>query len=198
MSYMIDLIGSLILAGYVIIAGIEFNAALTGSADAQQATVTVQETTVDLLRSIEFDFRKIGYGVPETRQAILDTSATRIRFLTDIDRNGTIDSVMWYVGASPGRFPNPNIIGLYRKVNNGRPVAAALGVTQFGLRYLDEGGGIATSMTAIATIELTLKMESLSKIQDQVITDQSYAQMGYATVFWRQTRLSLRNLRRHG
>jgi hypothetical protein len=198
MSYMLDLIGSVILAAFVIVTGLEFNATLTASADAQQTTVSVQETTVDLLRTLEYDFRKMGYGVPESQLIIVDTGATRIKFLADIDRNGSVDSIMWYVGARPGTFPNPNIIGLYRKVNNGAPVVAALGVTQFGLRFLDDGGGTPASMAAIATIEITLKMESLNKIQDQVITDQSYAQMGYATVFWRQTRLSSRNLRRHG
>jgi hypothetical protein len=198
MSYLLDLIGSVILAGFVIITGLQFSAALSANADAQQATVSVQETTVDLLRSLEYDFRKIGYGVPDGQQVIIDTGATRIKFLSDINRNGTVDSVMWYVGARPGTFPNPNIIGLYRKVNTGSPVAVAIGVTQFNLRYLDTGGGAPASMSAIATIEITLKLESANKIQDQVITDQSYDQMGYATVFWRQTRLSSRNIRRHG
>ena len=54
------------------------------------------------------------------------------------------------------------------------------------------------SVPAIHIIELTLQVESPYKVQDQVITDLSYEDMGYAVAFWRQTRLASRNIRRHG
>jgi len=53
-------------------------------------------------------------------------------------------------------------------------------------------------MGAIYIIETTLQVESPYRVQDQVITDQSYEDMGYATAFWRQTRLASRNIKRHG
>jgi len=46
-------------------------------------------------------------------------------------------------------------------------------------------------------IETTLKVESPYKVQNQVNQEQSYADMGYAAAFWRQTRLASRNIKRH-
>jgi hypothetical protein len=87
---------------------------------------------------------------------------------------------------------------LYRRVNGGKPVGAALGVTNFGLKYLNQDGGQPVSIGAIYIIEVTLQVESPYKVQDQIITDQSYEEMGYAVAFWRQTRLASRNIKRHG
>jgi hypothetical protein len=66
------------------------------------------------------------------------------------------------------------------------------------MRFLNQDGGPPASMGAIYIIETTLQVESPYKVQDQVITDQSYEDMGYATAFWRQTRLASRNIKRHG
>jgi hypothetical protein len=198
MSYLIDLIGSLILASYVILTGLRFNLALSGTADATAATVNVQESMVDITRSLEYDFRKIGYNVSEAVFPILDTSATRITFLADIDRNGVTDTIRWYAGVADRPYPNPKIISLYRKVNSNAAISVGVGVTTFSLRYLDQDGHPPASLGAIYTIEITLELQSPYKIQDQVVTDQEYDSMGYATVFWRQTRLASRNIQRHG
>ena len=43
-------------------------------------------------------------------------------------------------------------------------------------------------------IEIALRVESPYKVQDAVNTDNTQ----YAAAFWRQTRLSSRNIKRHG
>jgi hypothetical protein len=198
MSVILDLIGSVVIAGFVTLIGLQINQTIAGNSDASTAIVNVQEAMVDIVQSIEYDFRKMGYGVPEGVTALVDTGATRISFRTDIDNNGTVDVVEWYTGPVITGFPNPNIRVLYRRVNGGKPVGAALGVTNFTMRYLNQDGGPPVSIPAIAIIEVTLQVESPYKVQDQIITDQSYEDMGYAVAFWRQTRLASRNIKRHG
>jgi len=195
---MLDLIGSVIIASFVILIGLRLNQTIAGNADATSANLNVQESMVDIVRSIEYDFRKIGYGVPETLTAIMDTTPTYIKFRSDIDNDGTLDEVEWYTGPALTGLPNPNIKVLYRRVNGGTPVGAALGVTDFRLKYLNQDGGTAMSLGSIYIIEITLQVESPYKVQDQIITDQSYQDMGYAVAFWRQTRLASRNIKRHG
>ena len=198
MSVILDLIGSVVIAAFVILIGLQLNKNIAGTADAAMANLNVQESMVDIVRTIEYDFRKIGYGLPETQTAIVDTGVNYIRFQADMDNNGTIDEVEWYTGPAITDLPNPKIRVLYRRVNGGPAIGAALGVTDFRLRYLDQDGGTPTSLSAIYIIETTLQVESPYRVQDQVNLDQSYGEMGYATAFWRQTRLASRNIKRHG
>ena len=153
---------------------------------------------VEIVRTIESDFRKIGYGVPEGMTAIIDTGASHIHFRCDIDNDGTLDEIQWYTGPPITSLPNPKIRVLYRRVNGGTPVGAALGVTDFKMKFLDQDGSPATSLGSIYIIETTLQVESPYKVQDQINPDQSYEEMGYAVAFWRQTRLASRNIKRHG
>jgi len=198
MSIMLDLIGSVVIAAFVILIGLRLNQTIAGNSDASSANVNVQESMVDIVRSIEYDFRKIGYGVPEGQNAIIDTGLTSITFKSDIDNDGTLDVVEWYTGPPITGFPNDSVRVLYRRVNGGTPVGAALGVTGFRLKYLNQDGAPAQSLGSIYIIETTLQVESPYKVQDQVITDQSYEDMRYAVAFWRQTRLASRNIKRHG
>jgi hypothetical protein len=197
MSVMMDLIGSVVLAAFVIMMGLRLNANIVGSTDASKANLNVQESMVDVVRSIEYDFRKMGYGLTDPKFAIALAESTRLRFRADMDRDGTIDSVEWYVGPVLSHLPNPHTRVLYRKVNGGTPVGAGLGVTDFRLRYLTADGKPTTVLSQMWIIETTLRIESPYRVQDQVLTDQSYEDMGYAAAFWRQTRLASRNIKRH-
>jgi len=198
MSIVLDLIGSIVIAAFVILMGLRLNQSISGSSDASKANLNVQESLVDIVRSIEYDFRKIGYNVPDPQAAIVVADSNRIKFLADINHDGTIDTVSWWVTGPIGGFPNPQIRKLYRQVSGEPAVGASLGVTQFGLKYLNQDGGPAAFLSQIWIIEMTLKIESPYKVQDEVITDQSYEDMGYAAAFWRQTRLASRNIKRHG
>jgi hypothetical protein len=196
MSIMIDLIGSVMLGAFVILMGIRLNASIIGSTDASKANLNVQESLTEIVRSIEWDFRKMGYGLADPKYAIAIAETNHLRFRADVDRDGTIDSVDWYTGPPIG-LPNPNVRVLYRRVNMGTPVGAALGVTQFRLRYLTQDGVETNVKTQMWIIETTLKVESPYKVMSQVKQDERYQDMGYAAAFWRQTRLASRNIKRH-
>jgi hypothetical protein len=202
MSILMDLIGSTVIASFVILIGLTLNANVMGNSEASQANLNVQESMVDIVRTLEYDFRKIGYGVPETQSPIVDTGATYIKFRADMVNStgdpvpdGTVDIIEWNLGPPMTWMPNPNVRTLYRRINGGPWVGASLGVVNFRLKYLNQDGGPPASITAIHIIETTLEIQSPYKIQDQVITDQ-YS--GYADAFWRQTRLASRNIKRHG
>jgi hypothetical protein len=205
MSVILDLIGSVMIAGFVIMIGLRLNETIAGNADSSKANVNVQESMVEIVRSLEYDFRKIGYGVPETEWAIVDTGSTYIKFLSDLQNpsgeaipDGLVDTVEWYTGAPLiGKLENDSVRVLYRRINGGTPIGAALGVTKFHLRYLDQDGGTPASLGAIFIIETTLQVESPYKVMDQMRPD-DYEAWGFATAFWRQTRLASRNIKRHG
>ena len=195
MSVMLDLIGSIVISAYVILMGLQLNQSIAGSFDASKANLNVQESLVDIVRSIESDFRKIGYNVADPKTSIAVMQPTYLRFRGDIDNDGVVDSVSWYVGAPLTTLANDSIRVLYRQVNDETPVGTALGVTEVRLAYLTEAGKVTTVPSQVWIIETTLRVESPYTVADQV---KGYEEMDYAKGFWRQTRLASRNIKRHG
>ncbi len=204
MTVILDLIGSALLAAFVILIGLNLSESVTAAADASGADLNVQETLVDVVGTIEYDFRKIGYNVVDPKMSILLADTSRLRFLADMNNDGTVDTVEWYVGPQRNRMPNPRVRALYRRVSGGNFVSApGLGITEFNMLFRDVNGQLVSStypvpankLASIWIIETTLKVESPYEVADQVMgTDR----MVNAVAFWRQTRLASRNIKRHG
>ena len=204
MSVILDLVGSALLGAFVLIIGLRLNSGIAATADAAKADLDVQESLVDIVQSVEYDFRKIGYGVVDPKTSIVYADSTRLRFLSDIDNDGVADTVEWWAGPPMTTMPNPRIRALYRRVSGEPGVAApGLGVTEFSMVYRDVDGAIVSStlpipaglLSRIWIIETTLKVESPYQVADQVLgTDK----MVNVASFWRQTRLASRNIKRHG
>jgi hypothetical protein len=201
-SVILDLIGSVVLAGFVALMALRMNMNIANSNNSYKADVMVQESLVSLVQSIEYDFRKMGFGVIDPTTVIRQADTTCISFLSDVDNDGQVDTLTWYLGHSISSTPNPNDKMLYRRLGSpteGVSLIGSLpGVTQFGLRYLDQYGAVAEYPGQIWIVETTLRVESPYKVQDREVLDQSYGLWGYSAAFWRQTRLASRNLRRHG
>jgi len=202
MAIVIDLIGSMILAGFVTLLGLRLNANISNSAQSYKADVIVQENLVSLVQSIEYDFRKMGYRVQDPTQVILRADSDHITFRGDINDNGVIDTVEWYLGGYVTSTPNPRDRILYRRL---RPVASGTGligslpgVTVFGLKYLNHEAMPPSTLGQIWIVETTLRVESPWKVQDRAVDAQDYGLWTYSAAFWRQTRLASRNLKRHG
>ena len=203
MAAILDIIGSITLAGLVILMGLQTNTNIVNSNDSYKVDVVVQENLVSLVQTIEYDFRKMGYRVDDPTKVMLRADSTHISFLGDIDDNGVIDTVDWYLGSPVTTTPNPNDRSLYRKIlpapATGSSITTSVpGVAEFAMKYLNQDGQPAQTLGQIWIVETTLRVESQWKVQDRAVLDQKYQDWGYSAAFWRQTRLASRNLKRHG
>jgi hypothetical protein len=196
MSVVLDLIGSLVVAAAVILFGLRLNSNISDHLQASVATLNVQEGLVDAVRSIETDFRKIGYGVVDPKTAIDISQPGCIRFKADIDRNGTVDEVSWFLVQNPTAGGDTSNY-IYRQINSDSPLLVVTDVREFTLRYLKEDGTPAdtTVKSQIWIVETTMRVKSPYKVADQVKGNEV---MNEVEGFWRQTRLASRNLKRHG
>jgi hypothetical protein len=196
MSIVIDLLGSIMIAAAVILFGLRLNENISDHLQTSMATLNVQEGLVESIRTIETDFRKIGYGLVDPKTAVEVSQPGHIRFKADIDRNGSIDRVSWQLVQLPVVGTDTMRV-LYRQVNTDLPLLIATDVQDFRLRYLRQDGLPAdTSVKSqIWIIETTLRVKSPYKVADMV---KGNAQMTEVEGFWRQTRLASRNLKRHG
>ncbi|MBA4405974.1 hypothetical protein C0389_01740 [bacterium] len=167
----------------------------------------VQQNLVEVVKLIEYDFRKIGYcydwtKIPNQALAIISADSNRISFLTDIVNttaandygNGVVDTLRYYLGSTSelSVTPNPNDRLLYRVINGEVPKGSNLGVTQFKLTYFDATGDKidpfpATPPFGIATIQLDIAVENPTAYGNDYSADRR--------VIWRQIRLAARNFR---
>ena len=155
----------------------------------------VQENLSSIVELVEYDFRKIGYcadwlEIPDPTQSILHADSTAITFLTDIDNNAQLDTMVYFLGPTSDLLetPNPNDRYLYRVVNNERAVKVNLGVTQFDMLYFDSLGDTVSfpidTPSQIYTIQIDITVQDPFGYDDE-----------FSSSFWRQVRLSARNLR---
>lgn len=194
-STLLDILGSTIAGGMLLMILFRLNDAAVQNSYNYTADLIVQQNLVEVITLLEYDFKKIGYckdwtKIPDPSRAIIHADSTDIKFLTDVDNDGNVDTMRYYVGQPSGLAdtPNPRDRMLYRVVNNSTPASANLGVTQFNLRYFDalqqQLSLPITNLSQIQTIQLNITVES----------SYSYAN-DYSKVFWRQIRLSAKNLR---
>jgi hypothetical protein len=185
MSTILDLIGSIMLAGFVILLGLSLNQSISGQADAASTKVMAQESVVQIAQTLESDLRKIS--------AISSADSSSIQFTADLNGNGTVVAVKWYVAASPVSYPNPGIKMVYRTVNGGTPLGMGL-VTEFTLRYRDQASNFTTSIPQMVMIEPSVTTVSPLSVADDVL---GYDKMVNSTASWRQTRMIARTTTRH-
>lgn len=193
-STLIDILGSTIIGGILFMILLRMNDAAVQNTFNNGGEYIIQQNLVEVVQLLEYDFRKIGYckvwsRIPNPSKAIILADSTSIKFLTDLDNNGYVDTLHYYLGPSSelSATPNPNDRLLYRVVNSESAIGANLGVTQFRLTYFNAlGNTINFPITVpgeIHTMQIDLKVENTSGYDNE-----------YSGAFWRQIRLAARNL----
>jgi len=204
MSVILDLISSVVIGSLVILIGLRLNASIAGTGDASKAQLNVQENAVDIVRTLEYDFRRIAYNSSNPTQCILYFDTSDIQFQGDIDNSGGgvmdvgLDQVEWKLGPAVVGLQNPNIHNLLRRVAyDGGPwgdwQSVGIGVSVFHLAGFDRSGVPTSDRLLIRIIETTLQVENPYLTQDQVNQDS----LSYSKIFWRQTWQTSQNLSRH-
>jgi len=193
-STMLDILGSIAIGGVLLIILWRLDDAATQNVINNGQEVVLQQNLTTVATIIEHDFRKIGYcanwnKIPDPSMSIVQADSNSIKFLTDDNNDGNVDTLRYLLGPTSEltSTPNPNDRFLYRILNGVKPQEANLGVTQFTLVYHDAFGNVISSPVSnpgtIATIEINLSVE------DSYAYDQKYSQ-----AFWRQIKLAAKNL----
>ncbi|OGU42570.1 MAG: hypothetical protein A2315_06805 [Ignavibacteria bacterium RIFOXYB2_FULL_35_12] len=194
-NVILDIMGSIIIGGILMITLFRISDRATESTYNKTGDLTIQQNIASVVRTLEYDFRKIGYcadwtQIPNPSKSIIFAKSDGIKFLTDVDRDGKVDTMYYYTGPVSELIytANPRDRILYRVVNNEKPVKVNLGVTQFDLVYYNVDKEIIPTPVSVLgeiyTIQISVAVEDIEAY------DQKYSQ-----VFWRQIRLVAKNLR---
>ncbi len=205
----IDIIGSTIVFGSLMLMTLRLNLSQNEMMQTARGDLMVQQAIVEVTHLIEYDFRKIGYCKNTSQiisNAILLADSNAITYRTDVDNNGNVDTMHYYLGPASelSATPNPRDRMLYRVINRDSPKGANLGVTVFDLKYYDQARKIMNfpitgpSLNTIKEIQITVQVENI--MSPTLATDTAFSGYAgsyfqqYSGAYWRQVRLSSRNL----
>lgn len=194
-STLIDILGSTLIGGMLFLILLGMNNAMVENTFTHGGELIVQQNLVSVVEVLEHDFRKIAYcqnwqGLPDPTFSILSADTSSIAFLTDVEPDGTVDTMRYYTGSISelAHTPNPRDRMLYRVVNSETPIGTNLGITQFNLVYynsLDQKLNFPITVpSAIHTMQINITVENPAAYDEK-----------YSSAFWRQVRLASRNLR---
>lgn len=203
-STLLDILGSTLMGGMLLLILLRVNDAAVENNYMYGGELVVQQNLVAIVELLEFDFRKIGYCEDWEKLAnpllyIISADSNSIKFRTDIDSDGIVDSLTYYTGPTSelSMTPNPRDKFLYRIENDEKPVGTNLGLTEFNMVYYDALGNKISSPVAspdlIQMIEINIRVEDVYGY-DTDNTGKEDRDM-YASAFWRQIRLAARNLK---
>lgn len=193
-STIIDVMGSIVIGGILLMILLRLNDAAVQNSFQYNGEVITQRNLVEVVKLIEFDFRKIGFckdwnNFPDPTKALLVADSTSIIFLSDVDSDKDMDTVKYILGPTSELTdtPNPNDRILYRIINNGPRMGSNLGVTEFRITYFDPFGAVIPFPILYPSEIYTMQIDLT--VEDVAAYDQEYNR-----VFWRQIRLAARNL----
>lgn len=191
----IDILGSIIIGGILMIIAWRLSDAATEKTYNNSGELALQQNLATVAQILEWDFRKIGYcadwnKLPDPTKAILYADTSAIKFLTDVDADGNLDSIYYYLGPTSELSETENSRDkiLYRVENDETPAPSNLGITRFYMVYFDALGDSIHLPVAnyglIASIEINVVVENVAAYDEK-----------YSSAYWRQIRMVARNLK---
>ncbi|MBI5646563.1 MAG: hypothetical protein HY962_06490 [Ignavibacteriae bacterium] len=194
-STMLDIIGALMIGGFFMLSVVSYSIRTSEASYYYNDDVIVQRLLSEVSAQLENDFRRIGYcsdplKLPDPSKSIIAADSTRITFLTDLESDGTLDTVRYTLGSTSvlAGTPNPRDRMLSRRVNNNFASVVQIPCTQFQLRYFN-------ALNAPIPFPITVPSE-IYMIQLAVSVESSAAfDEDYPVAYWQQFRLASRNLR---
>jgi len=185
MATMIDIIGSTIIRGAIVLIILNLNVSLNNSLSQKTVRAALKQKTVVPAQVLTDDIRLAGYNQPATPfKTIAIAKADEIQFLADLDSDSTTDVVHYYLGAAPSGSTHRV---LYRQLNGGTSFELARDVISLTFTYYNSSGGTippGLNKNLIKSISIKLKIESSIQATEGIGTDNTAK---YETAYWERT-----------
>lgn len=182
MNILLDILGSVIIAGIVMLGIFNANTYQSRTRFASDSELQMQQNAKTLADIINYDLRKIGYDYEDV--PFITADSERVAFYCDIDLNGSIDSVTYFVSDTSDAkgTKNPNDIILIRVVNVDTLKGPSLGLRKVKFSYLNKFYAPTTVFKEIRYVKAELWIESIEEVGDE-----------YLYTYWEMT-INPRNL----
>ncbi|MBI3585848.1 MAG: hypothetical protein HY088_01800 [Ignavibacteriales bacterium] len=169
MNIMLDLVGSAIIFGILILTVARMQGNLNSTMYQNTFNLNTQTAAVNLARQVEHDFTKMGYRV--TGQKILSADTNTVSFKGALSYGGTVETVTYSVGTADSASLNPSDYYMQRQTTAGL-IKQRFGLILFNLSYFDTSGNKmttpisgASAFAAIRAINVKFRLESWEPIR---------------------------------
>ena len=193
MSVMLDIFGSVFIAGMLLLLILKLNLFASTASYTSDTELKLQQNAKTLAEIMNYDLRKIGYKVDSV--AITYADSNKIKFWADMQPPGTaghgvIDEVEYYFDTTDvAGTTNPNDGVLVRIVNGTEKIdGPSLGLVRCKFTYLGATGVdtipylVPSQYENIKYIKTELWVESTEELHD-LITDE----LQYPRTYWEFT-----------
>lgn len=188
----IDILGATIIGGIVLMNLVKMNSNVIQNESMFGHDKNLQVDVVILATIMDRDFGLLGYCGDYTKMdstAIIYGDSVSIKFLADVDNNGTFDTLYYYTSDTTvlSHTPNPRDKILYRQLNSNPPFVVANNITEFNLKYLDTFANeqsIPIDLTKIVNY-----VRIAFKVEDPFAYDEEYTE-----ALWRRLTVTANNL----
>ena len=164
----IKLLVSVIIAGMFILIIRQASLNLREQSHEQVSNAITAHRAQHITDLLQFDLKRIGMST-NGQAAIVTAEPHRIVFNSDLDLDGTVETISYYLSDSSAASAtdNPSDKILYRVVDNEPEIDVPLGVTEFELKYYNwTRGEETTDLDSIRTIEVILELQNTYSIDD--------------------------------
>jgi hypothetical protein len=191
----LDILGAAVIGGILLINLLNVNGNLVENDSIYQHDKNLQIDLVITASTIERDFNLLGYvnslDLVGSNQNIFSGNIDNIRFRSDIDNNGSIDTIQYYLSdtSALSNTPNPRDMILYRKLNNEIPYVLANNITRFRLVYLDTQLNEVTPPISLSSVVNYIRIEL--RVEDPFAFDNKYSE-----AIWRRITVSTNSVNR--
>ena len=167
MTTIIDLVGATIFGGLILLIIFNLNVYSSQVKHSSDSELVLQQNAKTLAEIINSDLRKIGFNYDST--AIITAESKKISFYADIDSNGVVDVVTYYLSDSTkaSGTSNPKDKVLIRVVNNDSSSGPSLGITDIQFSYKNSIKVNTAAKDSIKYIEAEIWLETPELINDK-------------------------------
>ena len=185
MNYLLDIMGSSLIAGILFLLIFKMNVYTSNANYYSDNELKLQQNVKTLAEVLNYDLRKIGYKHNGT--AIVTADPTRIRFYADLEApgtygHGTVDFVEYFLGDSLDALGTANQKDkvLYRVLNSVDTLGGpTLGLVDLKFSYLDNHGFPTAFLDSIKYVKAEFWVEPYEFINDFGTGQQDSSQFTY-------------------
>ncbi len=169
MSNHLDIIGSVIIAGMIILNFAFFAGERQNSQIQSVNKITQQGDLTDVTMTLRHDLLKVGFGCDTLK--VLSATSREFVFRSDLENDGTLDTIAYIFADGNDMQTLTTAEGgyLYRVVNGQNTRGADLGLVSFGFKYYRLGDkSTLVETTAPADVRaITVGMKVKSKMTSE-------------------------------
>jgi hypothetical protein len=85
MLAILDILNSIVVGGFIILMSFGILDSTNKNLYSHNDDLIVQENLTNITSTLEFDLKKMGFGVPEYESAVLQADSTHLRFRGDLN-----------------------------------------------------------------------------------------------------------------